>query len=74
MQHNVIMICLFAEKVLAGNERAAKLMAEVVHREESIDCGQELLTLGDLQISTDSVGIWIDPIGIGHYLIISLRT
>jgi hypothetical protein len=56
---------LLLRSVLDGNERAAALLARVIHEDVPFTITDEssLQKLGSTSLPEESVGIWIDPIG-----------
>jgi len=63
---------VFVATVLDGNKEAAALLARVVHEEVILDEASIVKILTDSntkeydEMANDSVGIWIDPIGMEY--------
>lgn len=55
------------EKVLNGDEVAAKILATEVHKTVDIGDIRTRIPERDFQINLEKLGIWIDPIGIHIY-------
>lgn len=50
-------------KVLDGNNKAANLLANVVHSSDACHSTVSINDNMDIEINLNTIGIWIDPIG-----------
>ncbi|PAA62776.1 hypothetical protein BOX15_Mlig017501g1 [Macrostomum lignano] len=56
-------------KILDGNERAAGVLANLVHEEMNLPRPAELQAFEQLQLDKKAIGVWVDPIdGTAEYI------
>uniref|UniRef100_A0A1I8IJQ6 G_PROTEIN_RECEP_F1_2 domain-containing protein n=1 Tax=Macrostomum lignano TaxID=282301 RepID=A0A1I8IJQ6_9PLAT len=60
-------------KILDGNERAAGVLANLVHEEMNLPRPAELQAFEQLQLDKKAIGVWVDPIDCHKQVVYSMK-
>lgn len=63
----IVILYVQSGKVLDGNDKAASLLARVVHEDVLIQPNGDVNQLDSIELPEKDIGVWIDPIGMTKY-------